>query len=248
MKLMNVRIIAPSGPSSLLLIDEEEQIVVDDHELLANFLQCDVSTRLKVVSIFGNTGDGKSHTLNHVFFNGQEVFRTSPEQHSCTVGVWVAYAPHHRALVIDTEGLLGTSKNENRRLRMLLKTLAISDVVVYRTRAERLHNDMFLFLSDASNAYWKYFAPELQAASQRNQLGYSVSTLGPSVVIFHETQFTQALSNNANAIGILSIDDDDIDHRSSSDEISAEEFLMRQFTELSLPRLFLLSNMLVLKQ
>ena len=25
------------------------------------------------MSIFGNTGDGKSHTLNHTFFNGREV-------------------------------------------------------------------------------------------------------------------------------------------------------------------------------
>ena len=28
---------------------------------------------MKVVSIFGNTGDGKSYTLNHTFFQGQEV-------------------------------------------------------------------------------------------------------------------------------------------------------------------------------
>ena len=28
---------------------------------------------MKVVSIFGNTGDGKSHTLNYTFFQGMEV-------------------------------------------------------------------------------------------------------------------------------------------------------------------------------
>ncbi len=31
-----------------------------------------------------------------------------------------------------------------------VKVLAVSDVVVYRTRAERLHNDLFYFLGDAS--------------------------------------------------------------------------------------------------
>lgn len=30
---------------------------------------------IKVVSIFGNTGEGKSYTLNQVFFNGAEVFK-----------------------------------------------------------------------------------------------------------------------------------------------------------------------------
>ena len=30
--------------------------------------------------------------------------------------------------------------NENLRMRQLLKVLAVSDVVVYKTRAERLHS------------------------------------------------------------------------------------------------------------
>lgn len=159
-------------------------------------LGCRLSTRLKVVSIFGNTGDGKSHTLNHTFFNGEEMFRTSSDQRACTIGIWVAYSIDYNALVIDTEGLLGVSDNENRRIRLLLKILAISDIVLYRTRAERLHNDMFRFLDNASNAYWQYFAPELQAALRRNSIGgTTISSLGPSVVIFHETQFTQILGS-----------------------------------------------------
>lgn len=30
---------------------------------------------VKVVSIFGNTGEGKSYTLNQIFFDGAEVFK-----------------------------------------------------------------------------------------------------------------------------------------------------------------------------
>ena len=46
------------------------------------------------------------------------------------------------------------------------QVLAVSDIVVYRTRAERLHNDMFQFLSNASGAYLKHFTPELRALIQ----------------------------------------------------------------------------------
>jgi len=70
-------------------------------------LGCGSDELLKVVSIFGNTGEGKSHSLNHTFFLGREVFKTSPTQESCTVGVWAAMDPVHRVVVIDTEGLLG---------------------------------------------------------------------------------------------------------------------------------------------
>lgn len=107
--------------------------------------------------------------------------------------MWVAYSSKYSAIFLDSEGLLGVSQNENRRTRLLLKVLAISDIVVYRTRAERLHNDLFTFLGDASDAYWKYFSPELRAASERCQMTTPLSTLGPSVVIFQETQHTELL-------------------------------------------------------
>lgn len=83
-------------------------------------LGCDGS-RVKVVSVFGNTGDGKSHTLNQVFFNGEERFKTSSEQDSCTLGVWAAYDPNLRVICLDTEGLLGNTNHENQRTRLLLK-------------------------------------------------------------------------------------------------------------------------------
>ena len=157
-------------------------------------MNCDPKTRVKVVSIFGNTGDGKSHTLNHTFFNGAEVFDTSPLQKSCTVGVWAAYDKNHKAIILDTEGLLGVSENANKRMRLLLKVLAISDIVIYRTRAERLHSDMFAFLGDASEAYLKYFTKDLRSVQQRgNMENTPLCSLGPSIIIFQETHYTTPL-------------------------------------------------------
>lgn len=157
-------------------------------------MNCDPKTRVKVVSIFGNTGDGKSHTLNHTFFNGAEVFDTSPLQKSCTVGVWAAYDKNHKAIILDTEGLLGVSENANKRMRLLLKVLAISDIVIYRTRAERLHSDMFAFLGDASEAYLKYFTKDLRSVQQRGKMENTpLCSLGPSIIIFQETHYTTPL-------------------------------------------------------
>eukprot|EP00731_Ephydatia_muelleri_P028164 Em0019g1037a len=179
-----------------LLINDREELMVSDTDEFIVKLRCDKTAKIKVVSIFGNTGDGKSHTLNHAFFQ-EEVFMTSSAQSSCTIGIWVAYSVRHQAIFVDTEGLLGVCENEARRIRLLLKILAISDVVIYRTRAERLHNDLFTFLGDASDAYWKFFMPELQAASAKYKLDIPLSTLGPSVVIFHETQYAHLLGNDA---------------------------------------------------
>ena len=142
-----------------------------------------------------------AYILEHMLFcqpvHIVQVFRTSSHQSSCTIGIWAAYSPEYNAVFLDTEGMLGISRNENRRSRLLLKVLAISDIVIYRTRAERLHNDLFTFLGDASEAYWKYFTPELKAASDRCKLNVPLSTLGPSVIIFHETQHTELLGEGA---------------------------------------------------
>ena len=163
-------------------------------------LSCHGETNMKVVSIFGNTGDGKSHTLNHTFFNSEEVFATSSSQLSCTVGVWAAYDNVNHAIILDTEGLLGVSAsgNQNQRTRLLLKVLAISDIIIYRTRAERLHTDMFTFLGDASDAYLKHFTKELKDASERCHMDVPLCSLGPAVIIFHETQHTHLLGMSQN--------------------------------------------------
>lgn len=147
------------------------------------------------MSIFGNTGEGKSHTLNHTFFMGREVFKTSPTQESCTVGVWAAFDPIRKVVVIDTEGLLGNSSKQGQRTRLLLKVLAVSDLIIYRTHADRLHDDLFKFLGDASDAYLKHFTKELKATTARCGLDVPLSTLGPAVVIFHETVHTKLLGS-----------------------------------------------------
>ena len=65
-----------------------------------------------------------SHTddmFSQVFFQGEEVFKTSSEQTCCTIGVWAAFDPCLNVIVLDTEGLLGTTNHENQRTRLLLK-------------------------------------------------------------------------------------------------------------------------------
>ncbi|KAM9356083.1 zinc finger FYVE domain-containing protein 1 isoform 1-T2 [Pholidichthys leucotaenia] len=181
---------------NFLLVDEKEDMQVKDEEDFVSRLGCLPDELLKVVSIFGNTGEGKSHTLNHTFFLGREVFKTSRTQESCTVGVWAAMDPLHRVVVLDTEGLLGAGDNQGQRMRLLLKVLAVSDVVIYRTHAERLHDDLFKFLGDASNAYLKHFTRELKATTTRCGLDVPLSTLGPAVIIFHETVHTKLLGSD----------------------------------------------------
>uniref|UniRef100_A0A8C7HZH3 Zinc finger FYVE-type containing 1 n=1 Tax=Oncorhynchus kisutch TaxID=8019 RepID=A0A8C7HZH3_ONCKI len=181
---------------SFLLVDAKEEMQLKDEEDFVSRLDCRPEELLKVVSIFGNTGEGKSHTLNHTFFLGREVFQTSPTQESCTVGVWAAMDPIHRVVVIDTEGLLGAGSNQGQRTRLLLKVLAVSDLIIYRTHADRLHDDLFKFLGDASDAYLKHFTRELKATTARCGLDVPLSTLGPAVIIFHETVHTKLLGSD----------------------------------------------------
>nr|XP_033810989.1 zinc finger FYVE domain-containing protein 1-like isoform X2 [Geotrypetes seraphini] len=185
---------------SFLLVNESEHLQVKEDEFLEK-LGCRDHRPVKVLSIFGNTGDGKSHTLNQAFFGCQEVFRTSPSQDSCTVGVWGAYDPVLSLILLDTEGLLGATERQNQRMRLLLKVLAVSDLVVYRTRAERLHNDMFQFLGSASKAYLKFFTGELKALVSRCGLEVPLSSLGPAVIVFQETTRTTLLGNGSGTPG-----------------------------------------------
>lgn len=90
-----------------------------------------------------------------------------------------------------------TGANQGQRTRLLLKVLAISDVVIYRTHADRLHDDLFKFLGDASDAYLKHFTKELKATTTRCGLDVPLSTLGPAVIIFHETVHTKLLGSGA---------------------------------------------------
>ncbi|XP_075232834.1 zinc finger FYVE domain-containing protein 1-like isoform X2 [Lycorma delicatula] len=189
--------------NSFLLLDGNEHLKVSSGEEFINILGCgDPSLKVKVVSIFGNTGDGKSYTLNQTFFKGEEVFRTSCEQDSCTLGVWAAYDPDLRVICLDTEGLLGTTSQENQRTRLLLKVLAVSDIVIYRTRSERLHSDLFQFLGSASRAYSQHFQRALSAVGQRGDFtgpaAKWATKLGPAVIIFQETRNTRTLHSSVN--------------------------------------------------
>jgi zinc finger FYVE domain-containing protein 1 len=122
------------------------------------------------------------------------VFLTSSKQQSCTIGVHCAYDVNTKTVLFDTEGLLSVSINEDKRASLLLKVLSISDVIIYKTRAERLHNDLFKFLSDASTSYLKYFSNELRLCSEKLNSN-DISALGPSIIIFHETHHTEPLKD-----------------------------------------------------
>lgn len=177
-----------------MIIDSNEKFLATDLESFRKKLGLsNIDTRLKVISIFGNSGDGKSHTMNNVFFNGDEVFRMSQDQSSCTLGVNCYYQKffyNHEILCIDTEGLQGVTQNENQQQRMLMKVLAISDIIIYRTRAERLSIEMFKFLACGSQIYSKHFSPMLHADTS------SSTAKGPHVIIFHETHNTRPLTNS----------------------------------------------------
>ncbi|XP_056467560.1 zinc finger FYVE domain-containing protein 1 [Gadus chalcogrammus] len=222
-EMESITLLSPRKPGkqtekdrSFLLVDEQENLQVHDECEFVERLGCGDMSEVKVLSVFGNTGDGKSHTLNHILFGGETVFYTSKSPSSCTVGVWAAYDPSLSLLALDTEGLLGAATNQNQRMRLLLKVLAVSDLVVYRTRAERLHNDMFQFLSSASAAYLKHFTPELRALSSRCGLDVPLSSLGPAVIVFQETTHTQLLGHESLAAG------------------HADTLLQRRFHDLSL--------------
>ncbi|CAL4196382.1 unnamed protein product, partial [Meganyctiphanes norvegica] len=117
---------------------------------------------------------------------------TSSNQTSCTLGIWGAYSEDTKTLVLDTEGMLGISNNSKQRKRLLLKVLAVSDIIIYRTRSERLTTDMYKFLAEASRAYTKYFQSDLSNVAQRANVDCN---LGPAVYIFHDTRHTSPLTN-----------------------------------------------------
>nr|CDS29742.1 double strand break repair protein MRE11A [Hymenolepis microstoma] len=186
-------------PRSVKIVDAEEKFLFDHSEDLAKALGCPLDMKLKTLAIVGNTGDGKSHTLNRAFCpygrgdSSEDVFITSSSQSTCTLGVWAAFEPQRGYLLLDTEGLLGLSTNPNRQRRLLLKVFAMADVVVYRCMSDRLHTDMFTFLADASDAFVGHFAPRLEALVTKHDLPWSARQLGPAVVIFQETRHTSPL-------------------------------------------------------
>ncbi|XP_050302992.1 zinc finger FYVE domain-containing protein 1-like isoform X2 [Anthonomus grandis grandis] len=209
-----------SGSKGILLLDESENLKIKTEDAFLKTLCVENGKKVKVVSIFGNTGEGKSYTMNQVFFNGEQIFRTSSSQVSCTLGVWAKYDPNLNVICLDTEGLLGITKKENQRTRLLLKVLAVSDIIIYRTRAERLQRDLFSFLGGASNVFKEHFSAVLQKALLKNDGECPAGLgLGPGVIIFHETHHTNTLDNI---------------HDSASVNQSAEDILRQMFANLDM--------------
>lgn len=83
---------------------------------------------------------------------------------------------------------MGVTQNENKRMRMLLKVLALSDIIIYRTRSERIHSEIFHFFATANKVFFKHFSSILNENS--------VKTMGPDVIIFHETRNTRPLESS----------------------------------------------------
>lgn len=183
---------------SVLLLDDKENLRIHSEDGFLKALNIKPHEKIKVVSIFGNTGEGKSYTMNKVFFDGEECFKTSMSQTSCTLGVWAMYNPKYNVICLDTEGFLGISKRENQRTRLLLKVMAVSDVIIYRTRAERLQRDMYTFLGSASTVYKEHFSSALKKALAKKETEAFSGAIGPGVVIFHETRHTETLQDSAN--------------------------------------------------
>ncbi|CAF1118512.1 unnamed protein product [Rotaria magnacalcarata] len=180
-----------------LLLNASEHLTVNsESDFIRQFKCSQQDPKVKCVSIIGNTGDGKSYTLNQVFFNGKQKFHTSSTTESCTIGVWSTLDENQRTLILDTEGRLGLSQNDNIRNRLLLKILCVSDIVIYRTKAPKLPNDMFQFLSDASNAFLKYFRKELESVMKSCRVDGPMSAMGPTLIVFHETQYTKVLRDH----------------------------------------------------
>jgi hypothetical protein len=50
-----------------------------------------------------------------------------------TITDGASYDSKTKTIVIDTEGMLGLTSNQNQRSRLLLKVLAVSDIIIYRT-------------------------------------------------------------------------------------------------------------------
>jgi zinc finger FYVE domain-containing protein 1 len=59
------------------------------------------------------------------------------------------------------------------------------------SRAERIHSDLLYFLGDASKAYNDHFSSELQKMGNDDS---SNTSLGPAIVLFHETRYTNVLA------------------------------------------------------
>jgi len=180
---------------AIQLVNKDEQLCIKTEAAFLEALGClrdGDKARVKVLSVFGPTGEGKSHALNHLLFGGREVFRTSSSVgDSCTSGVYAAYEPNLGILALDTEGMLAASQ-EIYSMRLLLKVLALSDMAIYVARSNRMNSVMIDFLAEASRQYLEHFAVEVARVAER--CGVDGVSAGPAVCIFNEPRDTHPYS------------------------------------------------------
>ncbi|XP_043264468.1 zinc finger FYVE domain-containing protein 1-like isoform X4 [Colletes gigas] len=139
---------------SFLLIDEQEYLKVSTAKQFVEKLNCSAKdVKVKVVSVFGNIGDGKSHMLNQTFFKGKEVFKTSNKQNSCTIGVWAAFDPLLNVICLDTEDDLESAENilKTQFNQMKLETEAFSSIKYVGVQATNSTTDYRQFLTTIKN-------------------------------------------------------------------------------------------------
>ncbi|XP_040577741.1 zinc finger FYVE domain-containing protein 1 [Lepeophtheirus salmonis] len=166
--------------SKILLLDEEDDAPEDSWISRLGLSQ---NREIKVICVVGKTGEGKSHLCNNGIFGGEKIFAEGSDSNG--QGIWCAYHGGIKALVLDTHGLSGPpGQNEGKAYRRLFKAMALSDLIIYKTTSEKLHNDLFYFLNDFSIAYKHHFCPIISSFSDASC---------PSVLIYHETQFTDVL-------------------------------------------------------
>lgn len=92
--------------------------------------------------------------------------------------------------------LVGVTNCEHERARLLLKVLAVSDIVIYGIHSERMHRDSFRFLGTASRTYSNFFKTTLEAVGQQERTSNMLSMFGPSLIVFHVTKHTKPLTNS----------------------------------------------------
>lgn len=77
-----------------------------------------------------------------------------------------------------------------------MKILAISDIVIYQTKSERLHNDLFYFLADSAKTFTEHFSDELDHVL-RGRRHSDEDRYGPVVILSHQTRHVLSESESS---------------------------------------------------
>ena len=171
-------------------------------------LGCEIDTRMKVVSVFGDDGGALAEAINQTFYNGVVIFRPS------TIGgIWAAYCQSLKAVILMVEGIQTIKDNPNAWVLlkvclifhhffysfvailmcdlmecMYFQIMALSDVVIYHQNSHMIHNDNAQLLMELSLTFMENYGPFLEAMCAQLKAGKNnLRSLGPDLVILHET-------------------------------------------------------------